>query len=245
MALFTLNVGAQVNQPPSTLGSIVINLNYNDLHVFTLAEFTTSTVPPYADPEGDALRSIRVLTLPSQGTLLLSAVPVGVNDEIFEASITGGLLTYQADPGDTDGYSSNFTWDASDVGSATFAGLTGTTNINVLSLVNSPPTEVGDNTLATDFGTTIVFTAADFTSGTTPPYSDPEGDPASQLQVLSLPAQGQLRLNNVPVSINQIIDFTDIIAGNFTYVTDNTDIDGYSANFNFQVSDSGSGDFTD
>ena len=43
---------------------------------FTLADFTTLTSPPYADPEGDPLEAIKINVLPITGTLLLSSVPI-------------------------------------------------------------------------------------------------------------------------------------------------------------------------
>lgn len=108
---------------------------------------------------------------------------------------------------------------------------------------NQPPSQVGNNTISTNYGVTKVFTRANFTTETTPPYTDPEGDTAFQLKVISLPATGTLQLNGVNVSLNQVINFTDIDAGLFTYVPDNGITTSYNANFNFEIADSGSGIF--
>lgn len=109
--------------------------------------------------------------------------------------------------------------------------------------VNLPPSQVGDNSKSTNYGVTIIFTVADFTTNTTPAYSDPEGDTASLLKITSLPTNGVLQLNGVNVTLNQEISFTDIDAGLFTYVPNNATLTSYIVNFNFEIADSGSGIF--
>lgn len=119
------------------------------------------------------------------------------------------------------------------------ATFTVTTN----AIVNQPPSQVGDGAASTDYGITYTFTTADFTSLTTPIYVDPEGDTASLLKVITLPATGELQLNAVAVTINQIISFTDIGNSLFTFVPDNLTEISYVENFNFEIADSGSGQF--
>lgn len=245
MALFNITVNAQVNQAPSQIGDLTLNLDYNELHVFTAANFTTGTTPPYADPEGDAAEKVKIITIPTQGVLALNAVPVIANDEISMTSIATGFLTYQADPADLDGYTnSQLTFDISDYGSALYSGLTGTVTFIVAADVNDPPSAVGDNTLNTDHAVTVVFTTADFTTNTTPAYADPEGDPAFKLRVDSLPIEGTLKLNGVNVTLNQEITFVDINSGLFTYVPNSLNSNSYNVDFNFSIQDSGSGQYT-
>ena len=119
------------------------------------------------------------------------------------------------------------------------ATFTVTTN----SKQNLPPSQVGDGNASTDYGVTIVFTRADFTTNTTPPYLDPEGDTASLLRVLTLPTTGTLQLNSVDVVLNQVISFSDIDSGLFTFVPDNATETGYVVDFDFEIADSGSGIF--
>lgn len=109
--------------------------------------------------------------------------------------------------------------------------------------VNQPPSQVGNGTASTNYGEVYTFTVANFTTQTTPVYVDPEGDTAAQLRILSLPATGLLKLNNVNVTINQIIPFTSIGSGLFTYTPDNNTTTSYNALFNFEIADSGSGIF--
>src|SRR5690606_18377166 len=111
----------------------------------------------------------------------------------------------------------------------TYSGLTpGIITYIVSEKANEPPSEVGDNSLTTNYGVTIVFTVANFTTGTTPAYSDPEGDTASKLKILTLPSTGNLKLNGINVSINQVIDFSDINTGLLTYVPSLADTSGVS-----------------
>lgn len=247
MAIFAITTNAAVNQPPNQIGNKTLNLDYNELYIFTLANFTNGTLPPYQDPEGDPAEQIKILTLPTVGTLSFNSGPVISGDELDLTDITAGLLTYQCDPADLDGYVDNtFTFDLSDSGSNTFSGLTpGIITFNVAEKINLPPSAVGDNSLVTDYGQTITFTVANFTTETTPVYADPEGDAAECLKVTSLPTEGVLELNSTPVTVNQEILFSDIALGLFTFVPNNANFNTYGVNFNFAIKDIGSGQYTE
>ena len=109
--------------------------------------------------------------------------------------------------------------------------------------VNQPPSQIGNGSTSTSYGSVKVLTRAMFTTLTTPVYADPEGDIAFQLKIISLPVTGILKLNNVDVTINQIIDFSDIDNDLFTYTPDNATTTSYSSSFNFEIADSGSRQF--
>lgn len=109
--------------------------------------------------------------------------------------------------------------------------------------VNLPPSQVGDGSASTTYGVTRAFTIADFTTNTTPVYADPEGDAAANLKVTSLPATGELQLNAIAVTVNQVITFTAIGLGQFTYVPDNGTTATYNDTFTFEIADAGSGTF--
>lgn len=115
--------------------------------------------------------------------------------------------------------------------------------ITTNSYINLPPNQVGDGSATTDYGVVHVFTVADFTVSTTPPYQDPEGDSAYQLKITSLPTIGVLKLSNVNVTTNQIINFTSISSGLFTYTPNNSNTSLYDDEFNFEISDTGSQQF--
>lgn len=73
---------------------------------FTSGDFTSR----FSDPDSDPLDSIQVLSLPANGTLYLSGVPVSVNDVIAASNLA--LLTFVGDPGWTG--STSFQWNGSD-----------------------------------------------------------------------------------------------------------------------------------
>ena len=247
MAIFTLTTNARVNLAPNRIGNLNLSLDYNQLYVFTLADFTTNTIPTYQDPEGDDLENVKIITLPSVGEITLSGTPINALDEISSSDINSGLLKYQCDNTDLDGYiDTDTTFDISDEGSSTYSGLTpGVITFNVEAQENLPPSEVGDNSLTTDYGETIIFTVADFTTGTTPAYADPEGDNADLLKILTLPGAGNLYYNGSPVVLNQIITFNDIALGLLTYIPNLADTDGDVQTFNFSIADAGSGIFVE
>lgn len=246
MAQFTITIGSKTNNPPNQIGDLFLTLDYNELYVFSINDFTINTVPVYVDPDGDLVENIKIISLPSVGTLTNDGINVSINDEISRTVIESGLLKYQCDPSDLDGYvDTDTTFDISDEGSSTYSGLTpGVINITVGAKPNDPPSQVGDGSAVINYGETLVFTSAMFTTDTTPIYIDPEGDAALLLKILSLPTDGEIQLNGVAVTINQVISFTDIDNGLLTYVPDLVDTNGDVENFTFSIADAGSGIFT-
>lgn len=125
-----------------------------------------------------------------------------------------------------------------------FFGEMATFNLNIDGQTNLPPSQVGDGSKTTSHATAVTLVRADFTTNTTPPYSDPEGDAAELLKVLSLPSGGDLKLNGVNVTVNQIITFSDIDAGLLTYEPEPTQTNARVENFTFAIADAGSLTFT-
>lgn len=119
-----------------------------------------------------------------------------------------------------------------------------TFTINVNAYENEPPV-IGDNEISINFGSTKVFSVNDFTTNTTPPYTDAEGDGPYKLKILTLPGTGELRYDNIPCTINQEILFTNIALGLLTYIPDIVDLNGYNDDiFDFSISDLGSQEFS-
>tara|TARA_R110000772_G_scaffold62137_2_gene139637 strand:+ start:741 stop:1484 length:744 start_codon:yes stop_codon:yes gene_type:complete len=246
MAIFNVTTGGSINLPPTQVGDITINLTFNQTYVFTIADFTTLTTPIYTDPEGDAVQSVKIVTLPTIGGLLLSAVAVTVGQEISLVDITGGNLTYVADIVQTAGYTdSDMTFNIADDGSGSYGVITpGIVTFTVAAEINLPPSAVGDNTINMVYGEFRAFTRADFTSATTPVYTDPEGDAEQNLKILSLPADGQIVLSGTAVIVNQVIPFSTIDLGTMLWVPDISIKTAQNLTFNFAVSDVGSGQYT-
>lgn len=245
--LYTITNTGSTNARPSSIGSNSISVDYESEYVFTVANFTTETTPPYEDPEGDALSYIKVFTLPSKGELQVNGVAITAETIVSAGVIAAGNFKYVSEnPGISfikDDYT--FRFDCADVGSNTLSSLlSGVMSINVNAEVNLPPDVIGDYTINGTYNNTIVFSSADFTTNTVPAYNDPEGDLPYKVKVLSLPLDGTLSFNGSPVFINQEILLSSVDSGYLTY-TQNPAVKGSQIlNFDFAVSDFGSKQFT-
>jgi hypothetical protein len=115
-----MNVADEVNQPPSSVGDGSIVADWATTIVFTRASFTTSTIPAYADPEGDAAGQLKVLSLPANGTLRHSGNIVTVNQVILFTEIDAGYFVYLPNTLITNLQQLEFNFSIADVGSGTF-----------------------------------------------------------------------------------------------------------------------------
>jgi hypothetical protein len=120
MANFTVIVNEYLNLPASEVGDGTGSTQYGVAIVFTRAMFTTNTVPPYADPEGDAALNLKITSLPLAGLLKFNSVNCTINQIVSFADIDSGLFTYVPDNGNVDAYSTNFTFSIADAGNGTF-----------------------------------------------------------------------------------------------------------------------------
>ena len=243
--IISITALAKANGRPSTIGANTLTNDYSTPITFTVANFTSETTPAYVDPEGDAANYIKILSLPDQGSLTLDGGAVSINDIITVGQISTGDFVYTPDDLNTDAVTTSFQFDVADSGSLSLSGLNdGILTIQTAAQPNLPPDNVGDNAINALYGTSIIFTQANFTTETTPPYSDPEGDDPFALKILSLPADGTLQLDGVPVAVNQEIPFTEIDAGYLVFVPNVLTITSNILTFDFAVSDEGSQEFT-
>ena len=242
MGTITIDVAAQLDQAPSQSGWIKIPVDFGSTHVFTLANFTTETTPPYVG--GDDLDKIKIVTLPTIGTLTLSGVVINFPQEISHTDLSSGNLVYTPDGAKTAGYVDNaMTFLVSDQTSLLFTKVPQSAAFSVSSGTNKLPSNVGNGEAASRVGVPIVFTRAMLTTDLNGPYSDPESDPADKLLITDVPTVGRLELSGSLVVDNDIIDFIDIDAGNLIYITDEVPKPGMVLEFKFKISDTGSGEF--
>lgn len=243
MATFTITVQDKTNLPPDQIGDLSLTLEYSVPYTFTEDDFTINTNPQYSDPENDAPLKLKITDYPSDNSnqLLLNNIEVSENDEIDFTDIINGNLIFQSDSSIISENTFSFNFDIADSGSETYSGLEGLVLITVNEQVNLPPSQIGDGEVTIDDDQILTFTESMFTD-TTPEYSDPESDPPSKLKIVSLPSTGEIRLNNVPIMINQIIDFSDINASKLKYFPDDVTTTSLE-NFEFQIADSGSNNF--
>lgn len=243
MAVFTITVNEAINLPPSQIGNnLNINMLYEDNeYLFTIDDFTTFTIPQYQDPEGDAVKMIKITTLPTIGELQFNNVAIIAGFE-FEASQIANFK-YLNNLANVESYEVDFNFTLSDVGSEQyFQGNDATIGITVAAKKNEKPSLVGTNSFTITGPDVYVFTVANFTTETVPEYTDPENDPADKLKITELPSVGKLQYDGVDILVNDIILFSDIEDGLFSYLP----IDGATVTitFAFEIADSGSGLFT-
>tara|TARA_R110002020_G_scaffold100855_1_gene238048 strand:+ start:16030 stop:16767 length:738 start_codon:yes stop_codon:yes gene_type:complete len=243
--LYTITNSGLQNGRPTSIGSNTINIESQAIHTFTVANFTTETLPVYSDPEDDALSYIEILSITTQGILELNGSVVNVGDQISVAGLTTGNLIYTANQADIVGYSEKFQFDCADTGSNSLSGLsTGIITMEVGAADNLPPDVIGDKTVNLNYDSSHVFSAADFTTETTPAYHDPEGDDPSKVKILDLPDTGTLVFNGSNVVANQEITVAELDAGYLVWNPPGAVTNSINTTFNFAVSDEGSGEYT-
>lgn len=245
--LYTVTNGGLQNGRPTAIGSVSIPVDFGNTHIFTIANFTTETSPAYSDPENDPLAYIKILSLPPFGTLSVTGIifqAITVGTIIQAATISSGNLLYTPSV-QPEGYTAAFKFDAADTGSSSLSGLIGNVSMVLAAQVNGKPTTIGDNTISKNYSDSHVFTSAQFTTDTTPPYSDPEGDDPLSVKILTLPASGTIQFNGSDVIVNQVILISEIDLGYLVYQPDLLVKTVQSLTFNFSVSDVGSGSFTE
>lgn len=244
MATMTLEISTQFSRPPSQSGWLRIAMSYGASHTFTVNNFTTETTPEYV--ADGALSYIKVTALPGQGALLLNSVAVTVDQEISATDIDAGNLVYTSNTISTAGYNdSNMAFLVSDVVSGLYNSSAQQVifNVGIDFSVNQQPTVVGDGSADVTLGSEFTLTRAMLTTDLDTPYSDPEGDAADKLKIISLASFGTVKLNGSPVIVNQEIDFADIDSGLLTYLPTSIPGNGDSESFQFEISDTGSGNF--
>ena len=221
--------------PTVSDSSITITDNY----VFKNEDFTND----FITSDTSVPNVVRIVTLPTQGIIKFDNTPVTINFEFNIISVD--KLTYTL-TNETSPIVESFEFQTSNNNKNTYFSNMATFTFNIDAYVNLPPTSVGDNSLTIDNASTYTFTVADFTSSTTPAYSDPEGDDAANLKVLTLPDDGNLQFNNIDVTLNQIIPFigsVSITSGALKYIASQTNESSDVENFTFEISDSGSNIF--
>jgi len=120
--VITFKVGAKVNLPPSVVGDGTETISYGQTLVFTRAMLTSSLVPPYSDPEGDAAGQLRITIPPENGNLLYAGTVVVSNDIIPFTDIDLGQLVYVPDSGIIILTDIEFSFEIADTGSNQFVG---------------------------------------------------------------------------------------------------------------------------
>ena len=227
----TFDVGP-VNSSPHGTDNTLTTLEDTPL-AFDPADFGFNDVDDL--PDDNALFSVIISTLPADGVLQLSGVPVFAGQEILVADIPN--LTFTPDLHENGAGYTNFTFQVKDDGGLANGGADTDTTPNTMTIdvtpVNDAP-EGTDNTVTALEDVPFNFNAADFG------FSDPNDIPANTMQsviISTLPANGELRLSGVAVVAGQEIPLANI--PNLTFITDPHGNGAGYTTFTFQVRDNG------
>ncbi len=168
------------DRPISTNDAITIleDLN-NTTNVYTMS---VSDFGTYSDVDGNALASIRIDSLPTNGTLYLNGVAVSTGTVIPVASISGGLLTF--DPTNHSDVDSSFTFSVND--GTTWSVSPYTTTVTITAVADAPIVDISGtgvvtqtitiaNVNSTTEGFTISALNANGTAGTISTHTLPDG----------------------------------------------------------------------
>lgn len=242
MALFKINVEGLDKTSPIVLGKITIQIEYNNNYFFSIEDFTTNTVPEYQHPNNANAAIIKIINLViSEGDLEFNGQPVIEGQEINVEDIE--LLVYKSNTNNTNNYSEEFTFNIADEQSLEYnENLLGGVSLRVLAQKNKPPV-IGDVEIETDYLQSIVLTEQMFINSN-PEYFDPEGDLPALLRIIQLPSNGILRLDNVSIEELDTIDFEDIKDGKLTFTPFSNNGQAFIDNFEFEIADTGSGQFS-
>ena len=176
-------------------------------HAFTADDFNFADID-----DGDALASVKIISLPDAGVLALNGNPVEAGDTIAAADLPN--LTFTPDADETGAPYTDFTYSVND---GTDDSPTGTMSVTVTP-ENDAPEIINDNGTPDDPSDDVANTAAITTDEDTPHsfsaddfnYSDPENDPFVSVTIASLPDSGKLTLGAIDVAVGDVIAAGDL-----------------------------------
>ena len=219
----TIDVTAAPNTAPTAVHNTVTTAE-DTAYAFTADDFG------FADMDaGDTLASVKIVTVPDEGTLALDGTAVVLNDVVTKAQIDGDMLTFTPVAGASGDPYTTFTFKVNDGTDDSASAYTMT--IDVTAAPNTAPTAV-HNTVTTGVGTAYTFTAADFG------FMDADaGDTLASVTIVTPPAPGTLALAGTAVALNDVVTKAQIDDGDLIF----TPVAGASgtgyASFTFKVND--------
>ena len=222
-----------VSIPGEATPTVVHNAGMNAQEGATTA-LTASALTYQADAVDPPSEVLYTLTaLPSHGTLLLNAAPLGLTETFTQADINAGNVTYQntGDDNASDSFSFNVTDDNSAAASASFS----------ISIFEGTPSVVNNTGMSVNEGTSVAIQPGQLT------YQADPADAADEVlyTLTSAPAIGALYNTNIsstiPLTTGDSFTQADINAGFIVYTNDaSSAAPDTNDGFNFQVTDDGS-----
>ena len=217
-------IGPVVSDAKPKAADATVTTDEDTAHAFQADDFGFVVVDA-----GDTLSSVRIVTLPSAGTLALDGTPVTANQSVTKADIDASKLVFTpAENANSAAYAS-FAFRVNDGTSESTRTYTMTVNVDP---VPDPPA-ASDGTVTTAEDTAYTFRADDF--GFTD--VDDSGGSLASVKIVTVPATGALTLDGTAVTANQSVTRANIDAGRLVFTpVENANGDDY-ASFTFKVSD--------
>ncbi|GCL60714.1 hyalin repeat protein [Microcystis aeruginosa NIES-3807] len=210
------------NNPP-VLTDISKNGDEDNAIAFTLAEFTSA----FADPDGNSLVKIQILTLPNSGILQLNGENVTLNQEIAANDLNTLTLTPDANFNG----SISFSWNG-------FDGEVYAVNEADVSLTLNPINDLP--VLTTNAGLTLAEGSIIAIANTVLQVTDVDNTAVEISYTLTnLPANGTVSLNGTALATNATFTQDDIDNNRLTYTHNSSE--NTADSFSFTVSDGAGG----
>ncbi len=218
--------GAAAGAPTAADGSV--RTRPDTAYAFRVDDFG------YSDPDGDALASVKIETLPAsgKGALTLDGNAVAAGQDVARGDIEAGDLQYAPPAGEAGEDFASFTFRVNDGTADSANAATMTVHVSTVQVENAPPV-AADGSVRTRPDTGYAFRVGDFG------YSDPDGDALASVKIETLPASGRgtLTLDGSAVTAGQAVARSDIELGRLEYAPPAGAAGENLASFTFRVSD--------
>ena len=215
--------GPVVSDAKPKASNATVTTDEDTAHAFQADDFGFVVVDA-----GDTLSSVRIVTLPSAGTLALDGTPVTANQSVTKADIDANKLVFTPAENATGAAHTSFAFKVNDGTSDSASTYTMSVDVDA---VNDPPTALVEG-VTTDEDTAYAFRADDFAF-----FDGDAGDRLESVKVVRLPSTGTLALDGTAVAANQSVTRADIDAGRLVFTpVENANGDDYGL-FLFKVSD--------
>lgn len=212
---FQDNLSISVPNNLPTSADTALTMNQDEMLAFDASNFS------FADVDSTHfLYKIKVITPTTNGTFELFGLPIVANTEILATSMDNLLYTPQA--GQYGANFDSFTFEVSDGYDYNGTPYTFTINVNAL------PSTI-QTTVSTIQNTDYVFDVNDFT------FNDPDNGTFQEIQILTLPNKGDVKLNGTAVISGQVISTSDF--ANLVFTPDPNETGFPYTDFQFAVSD--------
>ena len=199
--------------------------------VGTAYAFTADDFGFADDDAGDTLASVKIVTVPDEGTLALAGTDVTLNDVVTKAQIDGEMLTFTPVAGASGTGYASFTFKVSDGTADSASAYTMTIDVTAAPGTNTAPT-AANNTVTTAEDTAYTFEADDFG------FMDADaGDTLAIVKIWSGQVRGTLALDGVTITWYAVVTKAQIDGKMLTFTPARDAHGDHYRSFSFKVND--------